>query len=727
MCQSVCWISHRVKESRCNGADNGLTQLLDWFQREGAAGVVATPMLLVARPRLSSVFLRGCAALSLCYVLLFVPAERALHDAAPSYGLDDLTITTCGVAARRALAARTDAFPADWRRLGKCMVESRAARPVVMFVHVSKSGGTSVCQDARSDGCSTDGNNCWVIELDDGPSWISPEAVSRPFLFTDVPSMRKSWDVASCADRLQFSVNRGLNFVAVENYLSAEMVGERACEREFVSLIYLRETLTRLHSHFRNTVKLWPHDAPIGDIAVAVRPWYPYLRFTAEDISKSALKEGRPPFPTPPHLSWWVGEGAFTNSTVTPASFDVPRLARLLPIISDNYVVRTLAGDAAFHLPYGGINRSHYDVALETLRNLDWVVPLESTHKKVVLTAGLGWQGDEPSVFSDLGALEGAAAEASSELWKSIQDSIAESSLAIQEAVDSSPEAMEAAEAVKDAAETVKDAAEAVKDAATDSLDVVQDAAASSIESVLESTKAIQDAAIESLDSEAAETVKDAAEAVQDAATDSLDVVQEAAASSLDAVLESTKAIEHAAIESLDGAIESLDSVVKGEGGAQEAVFMSDAITGRGARRRTQNIFSPSSQNDGKVNIDQHASWYAPFTDSDKELLTKLNRFDIALRAEADRLHALDLVSLEQLARHYPAAVLPSKPSQPATSCCGYTCVNTDKQVNDGRGPQAAVRVLVTWVAVVAAAAAAACAALLTRRGAMERGAHVLT
>ena len=389
--------------------------------------------------------------------------------------------------------------------------------------------------------------------------------------------------------------------------------------------------------------------------------------------------------------------------------------------------VRTLAGDAAFHLPYGGINRSHYDVALETLRNLDWVVPLESTHKKIVLTAGLGWQGDEPSVFSDLGALEGAAAEASSELWKSIQDSIAESSLAIQEAVDSSPEAMEAAEAVKDAAETVKDAAEAVKDAATDSLDVVQDAAASSIESVLESTKAIQDAAIESLDSEAAETVKDAAEAVQDAATDSLDVVQEAAASSLDAVLESTKAIEHAAIESLDGAIESLDSVVKGEGGAQEAVFMSDAITGRGARRRTQNIFSPSSQNDGKVNIDQHASWYAPFTDSDKELLTKLNRFDIALRAEADRLHALDLVSLEQLARHYPAAVLPSKPSQPATSCCGYTCVNTDKQVNDGRGPQAAVRVLVTWAAVVAAAAAAACAALLTRRGAMERGAHVLT
>ena len=41
-------------------------------------------------------------------------------------------------------------------------------------------------------------------------------------------------------------------------------------------------------------------------------------------------------------------------------------------------MVRTLAGDAAFHLPYGGINRSHYDVALETLRHLDWVVPLES-------------------------------------------------------------------------------------------------------------------------------------------------------------------------------------------------------------------------------------------------------------------------------------------------------------------------------------------------------------
>ena len=292
-------------------------------------------MLLVARPRLSPVFLGGCAALSLCYVLLFVPADRALHEATPSYGLDDQTIATCGVATRRALAARTDSDPAAWRRLGKCLVESRAARPVVMFVHVSKSGGTSVCQNARSDGCSTAGNNCWVLELDDGPSWISPEAVSRPFLFTDVPSMRKAWGVDSCAERLQFSVARGLTFVAVENYLSAEMVGESACEREFVGLIYLRETLTRLHSHFRNTVKLWPHDAPLGDLAVAVRPWYPYLRFTAEDLTKQALKEplrqrngGRPPFPTPPQLSWWVGEGAFINSTVSPAAFDVPRLAR---------------------------------------------------------------------------------------------------------------------------------------------------------------------------------------------------------------------------------------------------------------------------------------------------------------------------------------------------------------------------------------------------------------
>ena len=58
---------------------------------------------------------------------------------------------------------------------------------------------------------------------------------------------------------------------------------------------------------------------------------------------------------------------------------------------------------------------------------------------------------------------------------------------------------------------------------------------------------------------------------------------------------------------------------------------------------------------------------FLPFSASDVAQLSELNRFDLRLGGEVSRLHALDVASIEQLQRYYPAAVAPGPASD---SCC---------------------------------------------------------
>ena len=64
---------------------------------------------------------------------------------------------------------------------------------------------------------------------------------------------------------------------------------------------------------------------------------------------------------------------------------------------------------------------------------------------------------------------------------------------------------------------------------------------------------------------------------------------------------------------------------------------------------------------------------FAPFSEDDERLLTDLNVYDLQLEAEAARLHALDVESLEQLQRHYPQAL--ASPAPRGDSCCGSSCI----------------------------------------------------
>ena len=66
----------------------------------------------------------------------------------------------------------------------------------------------------------------------------------------------------------------------------------------------------------------------------------------------------------------------------------------------------------------------------------------------------------------------------------------------------------------------------------------------------------------------------------------------------------------------------------------------------------------------------------APFSPADLEYLSALNRFDLALAAEATRLHNLDVASLEALRAHAPHAfeLARRRPDGGKASCCGYAC-----------------------------------------------------
>lgn len=80
------------------------------------------------------------------------------------------------------------AFPAAVQKsVDKVMLQlfalhkrSAAAKGIVQFLHISKSGGTNLCGTAASNGCTSEGfdekHNCLVKEFNDIPRWVTYNA-----------------------------------------------------------------------------------------------------------------------------------------------------------------------------------------------------------------------------------------------------------------------------------------------------------------------------------------------------------------------------------------------------------------------------------------------------------------------------------------------------------------------------------------------------------------------
>ena len=66
----------------------------------------------------------------------------------------------------------------------------------------------------------------------------------------------------------------------------------------------------------------------------------------------------------------------------------------MAPIITNNYYVRVLGGEATYRLPLGNVTGAHLDSALRTVQTFDLVMTLETltVEGPIVVRRGLGWQ-----------------------------------------------------------------------------------------------------------------------------------------------------------------------------------------------------------------------------------------------------------------------------------------------------------------------------------------------
>ena len=262
-------------------------------------------------------------------------------------GAEASPFTLCSAVARRRLAedslrtGRSDARA--WAAVGGCLDRRRAGAPV-WFLHVSKSGGSSLCAAAAAAGCHDAGraeggrNGCWSRELGDGPDWMV------------VPMARTRHNV-SCAERLAHCRRRGIDFLAREAELPTPDGTPTVCSGSLTSVMLVNDPIVRLASHLG---EIYAHSYEAVGYGKLLPP------------SEMLLRGGR--------------------------HYDVSRLLRSpFALLADNFLTRYLSGAPASKLPFGTINASHAAAAMRTLRAVDWVLPLASSHVGRVLVAALGW------------------------------------------------------------------------------------------------------------------------------------------------------------------------------------------------------------------------------------------------------------------------------------------------------------------------------------------------
>ncbi|MDP2434466.1 MAG: hypothetical protein Q8P67_01845 [archaeon] len=208
-----------------------------------------------------------------------------------------------------------------------------------LFVHFSKSAGTTLCHLAKKNGermLKAPGGSHLSCNLPrDGPS-VNKFPTEHP------PRFR------SCQERAQFLVARNVTFNAIEHFLEGHDVASLVCPDELRYGTILREPVERLQS------------------------WAYYLKIAPEDM-----------------LRWLHGEddpGRYSSPIAhSQGSF-------LYPYV-DNYVVRTLCGEAVFRLPRGSITQQHLDTALEVLARFEHVMLFDRLQEHLpALQQQLDWQ-----------------------------------------------------------------------------------------------------------------------------------------------------------------------------------------------------------------------------------------------------------------------------------------------------------------------------------------------
>jgi hypothetical protein len=211
---------------------------------------------------------------------------------------------------------------------------NKTSRKPVVWIHIRKSAGTSMCEQARKNGER-------VIEPSNYNCNMAPEDMGSV-------TWGKSRPRISCSERV--ARYRGFTYGQIERPIFSSDL----CTNDFVYGIAVRDPIARLESQINfDWIDSW-------------RQWI-------DCISEANMKS-------------------------CPACTDNLKAKKdatcVTPWYFDNFIVRTLAGYDTLILPPGAINSSHVELARRTLANISIQVPVEHLNDKLAkkdLKNILGW------------------------------------------------------------------------------------------------------------------------------------------------------------------------------------------------------------------------------------------------------------------------------------------------------------------------------------------------
>lgn len=229
-----------------------------------------------------------------------------------------------------------------WNTMTKSVLTREQSLVGIYALHVSKSGGTSLCDLMKAEKCfyppDREGKaNCWAYQyrsksIDLGTQWVrknySTRGVTTHF---ELPSWmlydEENTPSSSCNDIRDYLSRYNHTIAMSENWLPKSGV----CTNDFLNVIIFRHPLDRLLSHYRHIYNECKHKS--GRMS----------------CSQMLLDGGE--------------------------YFDVDYMNETFDIITDNFYTRSLNGQNVYSSP-SSLPDYHLDHARENLRDFDWILLL---------------------------------------------------------------------------------------------------------------------------------------------------------------------------------------------------------------------------------------------------------------------------------------------------------------------------------------------------------------
>lgn len=273
------------------------------------------------------------------------------------------------------------------------------AESTLGFLHLSKSGGTSVCELAKLNGCSraaagqsTFNGNCIDPFLMDGPWWMPPDVISklepgglRSFADRSFRLMPRTLNgVHSCRNRGRRGQLLWLHpprlpptFFAIEG---AAPEGRRCTG--ILDMLVLREPVERLGSFGRELIRWGLLPCASDCTASRVRSWPGAPASCSCECHRCDCDTQRGEL--------WPARRARCDQLRRSVCGNYSLMASFAPPVYDNQLTRVLLGPEVYRLPLGAITRDHYLQARERLRGVDVLLVL-GTHLERAFEQRLGW------------------------------------------------------------------------------------------------------------------------------------------------------------------------------------------------------------------------------------------------------------------------------------------------------------------------------------------------